>query len=77
LAGVSLADRAFSGAILVDVTEKPTWGQIQRDRDERVTLPLDPDEALSGLMEVDPESEPAKKATGAPRVECPSQDKPR
>jgi hypothetical protein len=41
------------------VTEKPTWEQIQRDRDERVALPLDPEEALKGLLQVDPDSPPA------------------
>jgi hypothetical protein len=39
------------------MTDKPTWEQIQRERDERVALPLDEDEALSGLMQVDPKSE--------------------
>jgi hypothetical protein len=40
------------------MAEKPTWEQIERDRDEPVKLPLDPDEALRGLLRVDPESEP-------------------
>jgi hypothetical protein len=31
----------------------------KKDRDERVSIPLDPEEALRGLLEVDPESEPA------------------
>jgi hypothetical protein len=34
--------------------KKPSWDAIQRDRDERVTLPLDPEKALKGLLEVDP-----------------------
>jgi hypothetical protein len=29
-----------------------------KDRDERVRIPLDPEEALRGLLEVDPEAEP-------------------
>ena len=40
------------------MTDKLTWEQIQRERDERVALPLDEDEALRGLLEVDPDSEP-------------------
>jgi hypothetical protein len=41
--------------------KKPTWDEIQRDRDKRVELPLDPSEALRGLLEVDPEDEPAQE----------------
>jgi hypothetical protein len=43
--------------------KKPTWDEIQRDRDERVKLPLDPEKALRGLLEVDPEPEPAKESS--------------
>lgn len=40
-------------------SEKPTWQQIEQDRDEPVKLPVEPDEALRGLLAVDPEGEPA------------------
>ena len=40
--------------------KKPTWDEIQRDRDKRATIPLDPEKALSGLLEVDPDAEPAE-----------------
>jgi hypothetical protein len=33
----------------------PTWDEIERDRDEPVKLPLDPEAALRGLLAVDPE----------------------
>ena len=39
------------------MTDKPTWKQIQEDRDKRVVLPLEPDEALSGLLEAEVENE--------------------
>jgi hypothetical protein len=42
----------------------PTWDEIERDRDEPVRLPLDPEAALRGLLAVDPEDEPAKAADG-------------
>jgi hypothetical protein len=41
----------------------PTWEEIERDRDEPVALPLDPEVALRGLLGVDPDSEPAKQTT--------------
>lgn len=40
--------------------EKPTWEQIEQDRDKPVKLPLDPEEAVRGLLAVDPEEEPAE-----------------
>jgi hypothetical protein len=46
---------------------KPSWDEIQRDRDKRVELPLDPEKALKGLLEVDPESEPATARTRSAR----------
>ncbi len=36
--------------------------EAKRDRDERVAIPLDPEEALRGLLKVDPESEAAEVA---------------
>jgi len=36
------------------MTRQPT----PKERDERVTLPLDPEEALRALLAVDPDSEP-------------------
>jgi len=50
--------------------KKPTWDEIQRDRDERVELPLDPEKALKGLLEVDPEDEPAKPSAPAKRSQA-------
>jgi hypothetical protein len=44
------------------MTDKPTWEQVQRDRDKRVTLPLDLREALDGLLKVDPDAEPEENA---------------
>ena len=45
----------------------PTWDEIERDRDEPVALPLDPEAALRGLLGVDPESQPAEtRATDRP-----------
>jgi len=41
------------------MTEKPTWQNIERDRDEPVKLPLDSEQALRGLLAVDPEDAPA------------------
>jgi hypothetical protein len=41
------------------VTKKPDQ-EPQKDRDERVSIPLDPEEALRELMQVDPESEPSE-----------------
>jgi hypothetical protein len=32
----------------------------KEQRDERVAIPLDPEKALKGLLQVDPESEPAR-----------------
>jgi hypothetical protein len=34
--------------------------QPERDRDERVTLPLDPEDALRALLAVDPDDDPAE-----------------
>jgi hypothetical protein len=39
--------------------KRPTWEGIERDRDESVKLPLDPEAALRGLLAVDPDSESA------------------
>jgi hypothetical protein len=49
--------------------EKPSWEQIQRDRDEPVAIPLEPDEALNGLLKVDPESREAEDAPAPTRRE--------
>jgi hypothetical protein len=38
--------------------KRPTWEEIERDRDEPVKLPLDPEAALRGFLAVDPESGP-------------------
>lgn len=40
--------------------EKPTWEQIEQDRDKPEKLPLDPVEAMRALLKVDPDSEPRK-----------------
>jgi hypothetical protein len=53
----------------------PTWEEIERDRDEAVNLPLDPETALRGLLAVSPDSEPAGKEgepteAGSPRKDC-------
>ncbi|MEX2254596.1 MAG: hypothetical protein WEC34_04080 [Acidimicrobiia bacterium] len=34
----------------------------KRDLDEPVVIPLDPEDAIRALMQVDPEGEPAEKA---------------
>jgi hypothetical protein len=39
--------------------EKPSWQDIERDRDMPVKLPVDPEQALRGLLAVDPESDEA------------------
>ena len=39
----------------------PTWEEIERDRDEPVNLPLDPESALRGLLAVDPDAEPTER----------------
>ena len=36
----------------------------ERDRDERVSLPLDPEVALRALLKVDPEAEPDDDVQG-------------
>lgn len=41
--------------------KRPTWEEIERDRDEPVSLPLDPEAALRGLLAVDPDSKPANE----------------
>lgn len=38
--------------------KKPTWKQIEKDRDEPVKLPLDPDQAVRALMETGPHPDP-------------------
>ena len=43
------------------MAEKPTWGDIERDRDKPISLPLDPEDALRGLLAVEPDSEPASE----------------
>ena len=45
------------------MTDKPTWEQIQRERDERVSIPLGLGGALAGLLKVDPEDEPEDEDT--------------
>lgn len=48
-------------------TRQPT----PEERDERLTLPLDPEEALRALLAVDPDSEPRAKER-SPGVDAPS-----
>jgi hypothetical protein len=52
------------------MTDKPDWEQIQRDRDERVALPLDEDEALRGLLAVEPE----RQSSGPEKTTEPARD---
>lgn len=40
---------------------KPTWEQIEQERDESLRLPLAPEVALRGLMAVDPDTGPANE----------------
>jgi hypothetical protein len=49
------------------MADKPTWEQIERDRDEPVNIPLEADEALRALLKVDPESEPVDETAPAAR----------
>lgn len=44
----------------------PTWEEIERDRDEPVKLPLDPEMALRGFLAVHPESQPTKAGDDEP-----------
>jgi hypothetical protein len=46
------------------MSERPTWEQIEQDRDRPVKLPLDPEQALRGLLSVDPEDEASQPAQG-------------
>lgn len=41
--------------------EKPTWEQIERDRDKPVKLPLDPEDALRGLLETPAKPDASRK----------------
>ena len=55
------------------MSEKKTErDQEPKDRDERVAIPLDPEEALKGLMQVDQTSRPATRD----RASSPSDGKP-
>lgn len=47
--------------------KKPTSDEIQRERDEPVAIPLDPEVALRALLNVDPESEPVADDAGPDR----------
>jgi hypothetical protein len=47
--------------------KRPTWEEIERDRDEPIKLPLDPETALRGFLAVDPESEPATEPQAEPK----------
>jgi hypothetical protein len=47
------------------MAEKPTWEQIERDRDEPVALPLDPETALRGLLTVEPTDKEALPPNGS------------
>jgi len=40
------------------------WEEIERNRDEPVKLPLDPETALRGLLAVGPESDPIRLDDG-------------
>jgi hypothetical protein len=46
---------------------RPSWEQIERDRDEPVKLPLDPEAALRGLLAVNPDSDAVAPYVGRPR----------
>ena len=37
-------------------------GEHQEDQDKRVSVPLDPEDFLRGLLEVDPDDPPADEA---------------
>jgi len=45
--------------------KRPTWAEIERDRDEPVELPLDPDVALRALLKVEPELANGSSTTDA------------
>jgi hypothetical protein len=45
--------------------KRPGWEEIERDRDEPVRLPLDPETALRGLLAVDPYPEPDEPSAPA------------
>lgn len=45
------------------------------ERDERVSLPVEPETAISALLRVDPESEPMR-ADGAEPQDSPESDRP-
>lgn len=51
--------------------KRPTWEEIERDRDEPVKLPLDPETALQGLIAVDPDE---RRAGGAGATQEPRDD---
>lgn len=53
------------------MAKKPTWEQIERDRDEPVELPLDPEVALGALLQVEPDSTPGSPANGRPSTKSP------
>ena len=44
------------------MTERPEEQPPEKDRDEQVAIPLDPEAALRALLKVDPESAPAENA---------------
>jgi hypothetical protein len=52
--------------------EKQPEKSPAKDRDERVAIPLDPEEALRGLLKVDPESEPEESGERSERPSPPS-----
>jgi hypothetical protein len=53
------------------MAEKPTWEQVERERDEPVNIPLEPADALRGLLHVDPASEPVEDEPQEPKQTAP------
>lgn len=52
-----------------DVLVRMTEGKSTKHPDERVRIPLGPEEALRGLLKVDPESEPVEPEQKRPERE--------
>jgi len=52
--------------------EKAQKGYAERDRDEPISIPLDPEEALRGLLKTPPEGE-SPNQSGREQPQTPSQ----